>query len=199
MISRVRTPVLYLQPTKYTPDATFYSAYPPQGNATPEAMLYAHANRLFWRSYLLGQLRRVWCWICRRPSRLQSLESQRARLTNACFTGSQEVPLSAIRGSESRAGDYDTVFHPLQPTLRPRWVQVAAAYLQGRGLPPVELIRVGKAYFVRDGHHRVSAARACQHISISASVTNWQVKEQPRRCAAEGAPGINARAARGAG
>jgi hypothetical protein len=141
----------------------------------------------------------MWCWICRHPSRLQSLESQRTRLTNACFAGSQDVPLSAIRGSESRAGDYDAAFHPLHTTLRQRWVQVAAAYLLDRGLPPVALIRVGKAYFVRDGHHRVSAARACQLISISASVTNWKVKEEARRCAAEGAPGINARAAHSAG
>lgn len=173
-----------------------YSAYPPQGNATPDAVLYAQANRLFWRSYLLVQLRGVWAWIRRRPSRLPSLEEQHPRLTGACFAGSQEVPLSAIRGTENRAGDFDAAFHPLRLDLRQRWVQVALAYLQGRGLPSVELIRLGDACYVRDGHHRVSVARACQHLTIAASLTNWQAKEGSPRSFVEFCPCLPASAAR---
>ncbi len=37
-------------------------------------------------------------------------------------------------------------------------VRVRGATLQ-RGLPPVSLLKVGDAYFVRDGNHRVSVAR----------------------------------------
>ena len=167
-----------------------YSAYPPQGNASQDAVLYSQANRLFWHSYLWGQLRRLWAWICRRPSRLPSLDGKGSRLTSACYAGCQEVPLSAIRGTENRTGDFDAAFHPLRPELRQRWVHVALAFLQGRGLPPVELVRLGDDCFVRDGHHRVSVARACQQLTIDASVTNWKVKAEPQPCTAACQPGF---------
>jgi hypothetical protein len=38
-------------------------------------------------------------------------------------------------------------------------------------MPPVDLVRVGQLYFVRDGHHRVSVARALGHTDIEALVT----------------------------
>ena len=38
-------------------------------------------------------------------------------------------------------------------------------------LPPVELIQLEDRYFVRDGHHRVSVARAMRQELIDASVT----------------------------
>jgi len=37
-------------------------------------------------------------------------------------------------------------------------------------LPPVELIRTGGIYFVRDGHHRISVARALGEAYIDAEV-----------------------------
>jgi ParB-like chromosome segregation protein Spo0J len=45
---------------------------------------------------------------------------------------------------------------------------------RGLTLPPVDLIRVGESYFVRDGHHRVSAARALGQAFIEATVTEWK-------------------------
>jgi hypothetical protein len=42
------------------------------------------------------------------------------------------------------------------------------------GLPPVELVQVGETYFVRDGHHRVSVARAMGEGFVEAEVTVWQ-------------------------
>jgi hypothetical protein len=39
------------------------------------------------------------------------------------------------------------------------------------GLPPVELLKVGDLYFVRDGNHRVSVARAHGEPTIEAYVT----------------------------
>jgi nucleotide-binding universal stress UspA family protein len=39
------------------------------------------------------------------------------------------------------------------------------------GLPPVDLYRIGDAYFVADGHHRVSVARENEASSIQAYVT----------------------------
>jgi hypothetical protein len=42
---------------------------------------------------------------------------------------------------------------------------------RGEPLPPVDLLRVGEIYFVRDGHHRVSVASALGRGDIDAFVT----------------------------
>jgi hypothetical protein len=58
-----------------------------------------------------------------------------------------------------------------------RWLSVARAYLRGIGLPAVELIQVGKAYFVGDRHHRISAAAALGQQEVDALVSIWQMAE----------------------
>ena len=48
------------------------------------------------------------------------------------------------------------------PTLRSmevRWKRVDGAFHRGVDLQPVTLCRLGDAYFVEDGNHRVSVAR----------------------------------------
>ena len=47
---------------------------------------------------------------------------------------------------------------------------MAQAKLDGTVLPPVELIQVGDIYFVRDGHHRISVARALGEEYIDAEI-----------------------------
>jgi hypothetical protein len=89
--------------------------------------------------------------------------------------GNQQVPITQIQGSEGRSGDFDREFRPLQDRTRERWLSVAAARQQGKALPPVELIQVGPIYFVRDGHHRISVARALGQQAIEARVLVWQV------------------------
>ena len=42
---------------------------------------------------------------------------------------------------------------------------------RGESMPPVDLLRIGEIYFVRDGHHRVSVARALGRTDIDAFVT----------------------------
>jgi hypothetical protein len=42
---------------------------------------------------------------------------------------------------------------------------------RGESMPPVDLVKVGEIYFVRDGHHRVSVARALGRTDIDANVT----------------------------
>jgi hypothetical protein len=39
----------------------------------------------------------------------------------------------------------------------------------------VALVQVGDIFFVRDGHHRISVARALGQIDVEARVTVWQV------------------------
>ena len=56
-----------------------------------------------------------------------------------------------------------------------RWLRVATVRGRDKVLPPVVLVQVGHVYFVRDGHHRISVARALGQLDIEAEVTIWQV------------------------
>ena len=83
----------------------------------------------------------------------------------------EDVPLDAIVGSVGRTFDFTREFLPLQDSDMDRWVGVSVAMSGLRGLPPVELYRIGDAYFVRDGNHRVSVARQLGAKTIHAYVT----------------------------
>jgi hypothetical protein len=85
--------------------------------------------------------------------------------------GLQVVPLDAIIGSVGRGRDFDRSFRPTSARVRSRWEQIAAAVRRGEALPPVSLNQIGELYFVEDGHHRVSVARALGHAEIDAYVT----------------------------
>ncbi len=126
---------------------------------------------LYRRSLLLGSARRLWSRLTRRPNRLHNLSDDQPRFHSSRYAGVREVAIGCIRGSEGREHDFDDHFNPLSETTRQRWQNVAKAYALGVGLPPVELIQVGEQYFVRDGHHRISVARAFGHKTIDAEVT----------------------------
>lgn len=89
--------------------------------------------------------------------------------------GGQTVGLDQIKGTLNKATDFDGEFHPIQRHSENRWVRVATAMLRGISLPPVELIQVGETYFVKDGHHRVSVARAMHLKYLDAMVTVWEL------------------------
>ncbi|MDX1414937.1 MAG: hypothetical protein R3293_12150 [Candidatus Promineifilaceae bacterium] len=86
--------------------------------------------------------------------------------------GVQLVALDQIVGSENRTTDFDNMFYPLRAHLQDRWAGIAAARRLGIVLPPVELIQVGQEYYVRDGHHRISVARALGQESIEAVIVH---------------------------
>ena len=89
--------------------------------------------------------------------------------------GVRSVPISQIKGSKGRCTDFDRDFNPLQEHSRGRWLHIARAREQGKALPPVELVQIGELYFVQDGHHRISVARALGQQTIEAQVVVWQV------------------------
>lgn len=88
------------------------------------------------------------------------------------------VPLSQIIGSENRSRDFDIEFLPIREHVEGRWVGIATAMLRGLRIPPVELLHKridGRdVYFVRDGHHRISVARALGQVEIEAVVSEWE-------------------------
>jgi hypothetical protein len=85
--------------------------------------------------------------------------------------GLQIVPLDAIVGTVDRMKGFDRHFRPTTPQVRARWERIATAMRRGEPMPPVDLYRVGEVYFVKDGHHRVSVARALGLHEIEARVT----------------------------
>ena len=85
--------------------------------------------------------------------------------------GRQEIPLGAIRGTlePSRSAQFDPDFRPA-PIARSRWQRVWLAEERGTALPPISVVAVGDSYVLRDGHHRVSVARARGALTIDALV-----------------------------
>lgn len=81
-----------------------------------------------------------------------------------------DVPLDGVVGSVGRAYDFDHEFRLVNKSLRGRWQRVATAVEAGFEPPPVDLIRLGDLYFVADGHHRVSVARAQGRVALTARV-----------------------------
>jgi hypothetical protein len=132
--------------------------------------LYERARTQRW----LGQ---IWSMLNGRPRHLFDLKEIEATCTvrARCHVGTRAVPIRQIRGSEGRCQDFDPCFRPLHTHNRGRWLSVAVARLRGVPMPPVELIQVGDLYFARDGHHRISVARALGQDEIDAVVTFWDV------------------------
>ena len=85
--------------------------------------------------------------------------------------GLQVIPLDSIVGTVDRRREFDRQFRPTTGRVRGRWERVAAAMRRGESLPPIDVYRIGELHFVRDGHHRVSVARALGRADIDAYVT----------------------------
>jgi nucleotide-binding universal stress UspA family protein len=84
--------------------------------------------------------------------------------------GLQVIPLDSIVGSVGRYDDFTRQFLPRQENQSSRWARVRMAF-ETIGLAPIELYKIGDAYFVQDGHHRVSVARQMGAKGIEAYVT----------------------------
>jgi hypothetical protein len=90
--------------------------------------------------------------------------------TSRASMGEQVIPLDAIVGTvDRRRGDFDRSFRP-SPNTRGRWERIAEARKRGEAMPPIDVFQIGDLYFVQDGHHRVSVARALGAGSIDAHV-----------------------------
>lgn len=127
---------------------------------------FAKAIRARRRASLMRRLRRR-CVACTRLAVHQ--------LCGASGRGARgvvrEIPLDAITGSvePGRATQFDSEFRP-SPAARTRWLRVWHAEQRGAGLPPISVVPVGEGYAIRDGHHRVSVARARGATSIAAAI-----------------------------
>jgi hypothetical protein len=85
--------------------------------------------------------------------------------------GIREIPLDAIRSTlePNKAPLFDCCFRPA-PIASRRWQRLWLAEHRGEALPPISVVAVGETYAIRDGHHRVSVARARGAVMIDAIV-----------------------------
>src|SRR3712207_4344911 len=90
---------------------------------------------------------------------------------NRLYVGRRVVEVSKIVGSVGRHRHFDSGFMPIKASVAWRWKRVDRAFHRGVELPPVRLYKLGDAYFVEDGNHRVSVARYQGVEWIDAEVT----------------------------
>jgi hypothetical protein len=93
------------------------------------------------------------------------------RVDNRVYLGRRVVEVSKIVGSVGRHREFGRDFMPAKASMAERWKRVDRAFHRGVELPPVRLYRLGDAYFVEDGNHRVSVARYQGVEWIEAEVT----------------------------
>ncbi len=132
-------------------------------------------NYDFIRAHRRAFIRRIQARIFGDPAstRMHSFEdvSNKFGAFNRVRLGRRVVAVEKIVGSVGRFKDFDRTFLPTRSSLQTRWKRVDRAYHRGQELPPVVLSKLGEAYFVEDGNHRVSVARYQGVEWIDAEVT----------------------------
>jgi hypothetical protein len=98
---------------------------------------------------------------------VQQLMRDRAEIDR----GTQLIEIAKIIGSVGRYRDFDRAFLPLSGADAERWKRLDVAMNELRDLPPIDVYQIGDVYFVRDGNHRVSVAKANGLDLIEARVT----------------------------
>lgn len=85
--------------------------------------------------------------------------------------GVQALPLAVIVGTvePSCARHFDGEFRP-SSSARARWKRIWIAEQRGAPLPPISVVTVTDGFALRDGHHRVSVARARGAATIDATI-----------------------------
>ncbi|HTP19936.1 MAG TPA: hypothetical protein VMJ65_10055 [Solirubrobacteraceae bacterium] len=140
-----------------------------QNHATGMPTLDAEAD--FRRARRRHAAARVGRWVTRRSDwrHPRTLDDPAVRLGG--LPRMQVVPLAAIVGTLEPTLHFDACFRPASNLVRRRWERIALAHRRGVALPPIELIKRPDGYYVLDGRHRVSVARALGHPDIDARVT----------------------------
>ena len=121
-------------------------------------------------------LRRVGAYLRRDPgsNQLLSFDEVKSALgaVSQVYIGMREVPVAKVVGSVGRHRDFDRAFLPSKSgDVARRWKKIDQMMHRAEELPPVSLYKIGDAYFVQDGNHRISVARQQGVEIIDAEVT----------------------------
>jgi hypothetical protein len=135
---------------------------------------HEQSDRDFSRARRRAFLRRIGAYLRRDPASNQLLSFDEVKgalgAISQVYLGLREVPVSKIVGSVGRHRDFDRAFLPSKPDLGARWRRIDEIMNRAEELPPVSLYKIGDAYFVRDGNHRVSVAHQLGVEMIDAEV-----------------------------
>jgi hypothetical protein len=93
-------------------------------------------------------------------------------VANRKLIGIQNIRVAEIVGTLNRDTDFDVYFRPLKKHTLARWVNAYILHEQD-GWSPIVVHKVREEYFVEDGHHRVSVARAMGMEFIDAKVWDY--------------------------
>ncbi len=131
------------------------------------------AQQEFERARRQADRERLAAWLTGRDARLLPFHIIRRNLRqqSPLYRGIHDVPLDQIIGSVGRYDEMTREFLPLNDSLKARWAKMAEL-AHTEGWLPIDLYKVNNAYFVRDGNHRVSAARQLKFPTIEAHV--WE-------------------------
>src|ERR671917_1654244 len=132
------------------------------------------ADKDFTRARRRAFLRRIGAFLRRDPgsNRLLSFDEVKSALgaVEQVYLGMRTVPVEKIVGSVGRHRDFDWAFLPSKGDLGERWKRIDQMMHRAEELPPISLYKLGDAYFVRDGNHRVSVAHQLGVEMIDAEV-----------------------------
>jgi nucleotide-binding universal stress UspA family protein len=138
------------------------------------------ARRDFHQARQRAAMERVLAGLTGRPADLLSFQEvyEKLKATIGAEKGLHEIPLDAIVGSVGRYQDFSRTFLPRHNANELRWVNVKTAVGTRAidALPPIKVYKIGEAYFVQDGHHRISIARQTGQITIQAYVTEVRTR-----------------------
>lgn len=142
---------------------------------TQSTAVSTQAERDYQKARMQAFWTAIWGRLTGQSTELMSFDEvkQKLRLRDDRYLGLQEIPLESIVGSVGRYKDFNRQFLPKSSINKDRWKAVDALTLGLEGFPPIEVYKVGDAYFVLDGNHRVSVARANGMKTIEAYVTEF--------------------------
>lgn len=141
-------------------------------DGTESPQIKAQARRDYDRARMKAFWQNVWQALTHKEQELLNFEEVKSklRLNNQRSLGLQNIPVDKIVGSVGRYQDFTRSFLPKKRVNEERWAQISVLARGMRGFPPIELYKVGEAYFVLDGNHRVSVAHQLKMPTIEAYV-----------------------------
>ena len=122
---------------------------------------------------------RFWARLAGSPSELKLFPHNDSRLSpGRRLPGLQAIRVDQIVGCLNRNTTFDHRFRPLTKHAMHRWID---AYLlhERDGWSPIIVHKVDELYFVEDGHHRVSVARAIGMDFMDAQVWEHSTGNKP--------------------
>ena len=141
---------------------------------------YSRALEDFREARAKARLQHLWAAVTGQSKELLRYDeiTRKMHAVGLSSKGLHDVPVDAIVGSVNRYQDFDRNFLPLRDEDMERWARVKATMTSpgSAGLPPIRLYKIGEAYFVLDGNHRVSIAKQMGIESLEAYVTEIKTR-----------------------